>query len=185
VVNDEDLDELIGFVAAEANSEMNRRRRKQLDAAFATLNAALAGRSGFVTREPTLIRNSALIERPAPGLAGRWQILEMDLWDRDALDLVGPAIIEFAPDGAGSFGFIAVNGWMDCRWVEIHGRAGVEFSWEGADEGDQVSGRGRASLQDDGSLSGHIYFHLGDDSGFRATRPDEPEPRRRRRSSWP
>jgi hypothetical protein len=26
------------------------------------------------------------------------------------------------------------------------------------------------TLQDDGSLGGHIYFHLGDDSGFRAER---------------
>jgi hypothetical protein len=54
-------------------------------------------------------------------LAGRWRILEMDLWDRDAFDLVGPAFIEFSRDGTGSFGFIAVQGWMDCRQAEIDG----------------------------------------------------------------
>ena len=70
-------------------------------------------------------------------------LLEMDLWDRDALDLVAPAFIEFQ-DGSGSFGFIAVSGWLDCREVEIDGRTGVEFTWDGADEGDQVSGRGWA-----------------------------------------
>ena len=37
---DEDLDELIGSVAAEANHEPNRRRQQRLDAAFNALNTA-------------------------------------------------------------------------------------------------------------------------------------------------
>jgi hypothetical protein len=37
---DDDLDELIGFVAAEANHEPSRRRQQQLDAAFDALNTA-------------------------------------------------------------------------------------------------------------------------------------------------
>lgn len=36
-------------------------------------------------------------------------------------------------------------------------------------EGDQVSGRGWAALTEDGGLTGHLFFHLGDDSGLRAT----------------
>jgi hypothetical protein len=36
----DDLDELIGFVAAEANHEPNRRRQQRLDAAFDALNTA-------------------------------------------------------------------------------------------------------------------------------------------------
>jgi hypothetical protein len=36
---DDDLDELIGSVAAEANHEPNRRRQQRLDAAFSALNA--------------------------------------------------------------------------------------------------------------------------------------------------
>ena len=44
---------------------------------------------------------------------GRWIIEEMDLWDRDALDLVAPAFIEFRSDKTGQFGFIAVEaGWI-------------------------------------------------------------------------
>ena len=39
---DDDLDDLIGCVAAEANHEPNRRRRQRLDAAFEALNAAAA-----------------------------------------------------------------------------------------------------------------------------------------------
>ena len=57
-------------------------------------------------------------------------------------------------------------GWMDCRPGERGGRASVEFSWLG----DEVSGQGWAVLADDGSLQGHLYFHLGGDSGFRAVR---------------
>jgi len=39
--NEDDLDELIGCVAAEANHEQDRRRRKRLDAAFKALNQAV------------------------------------------------------------------------------------------------------------------------------------------------
>jgi hypothetical protein len=39
---DDDLEELIGFVAAEANHEPNRRRQQRLDAAFDSLNDAAA-----------------------------------------------------------------------------------------------------------------------------------------------
>jgi hypothetical protein len=41
VTSEEDLDELIGYVAAEANHETNRRRQRRLDLAFAALNDAL------------------------------------------------------------------------------------------------------------------------------------------------
>ena len=70
-------------------------------------------------------------------LTGRWRIEEMDLWDRDALDLVGPAFIEFRSDNTGQFGFIAVEGWMDCPEASIDGRPGLEFSWDGNDECDR------------------------------------------------
>jgi hypothetical protein len=103
-------------------------------------------------------------------LSGRWHIEEMDLWDRDALDLVAPAFIEFRSDMTGKFGFIAVEGWMDCREAPLDDRPGLQFSWDGNDECDPASGRGWAVLQSDGSLTGHIYFHMGDDSAFRAKR---------------
>jgi hypothetical protein len=101
-------------------------------------------------------------------LIGRWRIVEMSGWDRDAIDLTEPGFIEFAGDGSGQFGFIAVRGWLDCRPAERNGRAGVDFTWEGVDEGDQVSGRGWAALVDRETIEGHLFFHLGDDSNFRA-----------------
>lgn len=155
----EDLDELSGFVAAEANHEHDRRRRKRLDDAFLVLQGAL---DTIPYDEP---RSSAASSPLWP--AGRWRIVETDLWDRDVLDLVEPAFIDFAAEGAGEFRFIAIRGWMDWR---LEDRARVEFSWVGTDEGDQVNGRGWAIANGNESLSGRIYFHRGDDSGFRAVR---------------
>jgi len=83
-------------------------------------------------------------------LVGRWRIETMDLWDRDAINLVESGFIELDADGTGQFGFIAVR------------------SWQGGDEGDDVCGHGWAALTDDGTLNGHLFFHLGDDSGFHA-----------------
>jgi hypothetical protein len=69
----------------------------------------------------------------------------------------------------------AAEGQIDCRNTRRDGRAGVEFSWEGWDDSDRRSGRGWAALAEDGSLCGRIYFHLGDDSSFRAERiADDP-----------
>ena len=101
---------------------------------------------------------------------GWWRLVEMDLWDEEDVDLVAPGFIEFGPDHRGSLGFIAVQGGLDWGETSRHGRSGLEFSWEGFDESDPVTGRGWAVLEDDGSLRGHIYFHLGDDSGFRGRR---------------
>jgi hypothetical protein len=109
-------------------------------------------------------------------IKGRWRIVEMELWDEDAIDLVGSAFIELHDDDQGRFRFIAVEGWMDVRDVERDGRPAIEFSWEGNDEMDPASGRGWATVGADGSLEGRSYFHMGDDSSFRAApesdRPD-------------
>lgn len=107
-------------------------------------------------------------EDDAMSLVGRWRIEAMDLFDRDDIDLMEPGFIEFGPDETGQFGFIAVRGWMDCRTDDRGGRTRVEFSWRGEDEGDDVCGRGWAALMEDGTVSGHVFVHLGDDSGFRA-----------------
>jgi hypothetical protein len=94
----------------------------------------------------------------------------MDNWDQEAIDLVQPGFIEFGEDGLGSLGFIVVTWDLHCRDAERDSQPGVEFSWQGSDEGDDASGRGWAALNPDGTLEGHIYFHPNDDSGFRAER---------------
>src|SRR5260221_14041423 len=47
---------------------------------------------------------------------GSWRIETMELWNRDAIDLLGPAAVLFDDEALGEFRFIAVRGWMDCRW---------------------------------------------------------------------
>lgn len=100
-------------------------------------------------------------------LRGKWRIIEMDLWDAEAIELLGPAFIEFN-GRTGSFRFIAVECSMDVRSPAERTKHDAEFSFEGFDDCDTTSGRGWASLAEDGSLTGRIYFHMGDDSGFRA-----------------
>lgn len=106
------------------------------------------------------------LSESTPQLTGRWRITEMDEWDSDAINMVQPAFIEFSEDQLGEFGFIVVRGWLDCRPVERDGKAGVEFSWSGDDEGDETSGRGWAALIDDETVEGRIFFHMGMESGF-------------------
>jgi hypothetical protein len=99
---------------------------------------------------------------------GRWRISEMELWDQDDIDLVGPGYFYFdSTNKSSKFQFIAVEGFMDCRFTEKDGVPTVEFSWEGSDELDPASGRGWAVLEG-GVLKGRIFFHRGDDSGFTA-----------------
>jgi hypothetical protein len=104
---------------------------------------------------------------------GRWRITEMELWDREDLDLVGPAFVEFDREGMGEFRFIAVEGCLDCRFSDRGGMPAVEFSWEGQDDGEDSLGRGWAILRE-GTLEGRWLFHRGDDSWFRATKVSRP-----------
>jgi len=104
---------------------------------------------------------------PASALAfkGRWRIVAMDLWDKDAIDLVEPGFIAFNGE-EGEMRFIAVRAWLDVRYSSRDGIPIAEFSWEGIDEGDQRCGRGWVTPTDTGGLLGHIFFHNGDDSGL-------------------
>lgn len=99
---------------------------------------------------------------------GKWLIEEMELWDRDFIDLVERGHFTFESDGNGFFNFGAVSGYMDCKINKDR----LEFTFEGEDEGDSASGYGHVNLLDGDKLSGRIYFHQGDDSGFTAVRDE-------------
>jgi DNA excision repair protein ERCC-3 len=73
------------------------------------------------------------------GIARKWRIAEMDLWDQDPLELVGPAFIEFGKGRSGQFRFVAVEGWIEWVHKGRNGRPYVEFTWNGNDECDPVS----------------------------------------------
>jgi hypothetical protein len=96
---------------------------------------------------------------------GTWRIVSMEGWDQDYVDMEVPAYIAFEKNNLGEFQFGLVQGQTDYR---INGNR-VEFTWDGVDENDEVSGRGFAGITQ-GELLGHIYIHLGDDSAFRAVK---------------
>ncbi len=107
---------------------------------------------------------------PRKAFEGTWHIDEMEQWDREDIDLLGPGFFRFDEEQSGEFQFIAVRGWLDCRYGSRGGDALVEFSWSGDDEGTEASGRGWAVVDRDGMLNGRIFFHQGDDSAFTATK---------------
>lgn len=101
-------------------------------------------------------------------LLGRWRLKEMSNWDNDFMDEESPAFIEFKADGDGDFHF----GYVHCGIDWLPERRGTmpaaEFTFYGNDEMEETHRRGWAAVQDDGSIAGHIYFHQGDNSSFRA-----------------
>ncbi len=106
-----------------------------------------------------------MLSRKRP-LLGRWRITDMEPWDTDFADMLEPAHIAFEAKGGGEFVFGAVRGDLDCRY----GPDGVRFTCEGFDETDPAFGAGSAELPPDGSLTGEIRFHGGDESTFKACR---------------
>jgi hypothetical protein len=46
-------------------------------------------------------------------LVGRWRIVSSDLWQRDHLDLCGPAMIIIKANGAGEVNFGALEASLD------------------------------------------------------------------------
>lgn len=98
--------------------------------------------------------------------AGKWRIIAMELWGRDFIDLLGPGYVAFDDQGNGEFCFGAVTATLDCSYA----KASIHFTWDGFDEMDEVCGDGYAELQDDGSVTGEISYHNGDESSFTAAR---------------
>ena len=101
--------------------------------------------------------------------AGRWRMIDMEQWDLDFIEAEGEGHITFLKKGGGSFRFGAVEGELDCRYDRTGGRDVVAFSWEGREEMEPAFGRGTAWVEN-GALHGCIYFHRGEESGFRAVR---------------
>ncbi len=98
------------------------------------------------------------------GIRGEWRIIEMEVWDKDFLDLMGPARIAIDAKGQGEFSFGCVNGDFSARM------AGTSLisRWTGNDEMDEASGEISIDLEPDGSLTGEISLDNGDETEFRA-----------------
>lgn len=99
-------------------------------------------------------------------LIGRWRIVEADIWDRDYLDLCGPATITITRRGQGEIAFGALQAGLDIEYS----RSSIGFTWTGFDEMDEVSGDGSAELHDDGSIEIEFTYYNGDEAILKAKR---------------
>ena len=102
----------------------------------------------------------------AKDFAGRWRIVEMDVWDNDFLDEVEEAHITFQAGSDGEIAFGALSGDLDVRYGSRDASVCAEFSWQGSDEDENACGRRWATIGTAGRLLGHFYIHNGDDSAF-------------------
>ena len=92
-----------------------------------------------------------------------------ELWDREALDLVVPAYINFDRQGLGEMQLIAIGASIDYRLERRDGASALEFSWSGFDDLDATSGRAWARIDGD-TMRGKLFIHQGDESTFVARR---------------
>jgi hypothetical protein len=99
-------------------------------------------------------------------LVGRWRVVEADIWDRDYLDLCGPAAITIGADGRGEIAFGAMQATLDIEY----GPTSIAFTWMGFDEMDDVSGEGDAELIDDGAIKIEFAYDNGDEAVLTARR---------------
>ena len=100
---------------------------------------------------------------------GKWRIIDMEQWDLDYIDLVVPGYFYLDKDHIGNFQFGTVEGEIDYRIEDIGERERIEFSWMGFSENEPECGRGYAVLNGN-ELHGRLFFHMGDDSWFKAKR---------------
>jgi hypothetical protein len=85
---------------------------------------------------------------------GRWRIVEADIWERDYLDLLEPAMRVISADGHGEIALGALQAGLGLAY----GRADVSFTFLGSDEMDEVRGSGSAELLEDGTLEIEFDF---------------------------
>jgi hypothetical protein len=99
-------------------------------------------------------------------LISRWRIVAADIWERDYLDLCGPATLDIRADGYEEIAFDALQAGLDIAY----GRSDVSFDWAGFDEMDEVRGSGSAQLLEDGALEIEFDYHHGDEAILKAER---------------
>jgi hypothetical protein len=89
------------------------------------------------------------------------------LWARADLDEFAPAHITFGANRRGELELVAIEADIDYRVGTREGKPAVEFSWQGSDDGQPISGRGWALLGDS-QIAGRLFIHQGDETTFTA-----------------
>ena len=98
---------------------------------------------------------------------GRYRITEMELWDKDYIDMEVPGYIEFHKNGTADFQFGLVEGGGDYEYSK-DGKY-VDFRFEGNDECDESSGEFELEINGD-KITCTVSFDRGDESEITAIR---------------
>ena len=99
---------------------------------------------------------------------GKWNIIEMDMWDEDYFNMEVQAYIKIEHNNLGSFQFGLVSGQIHGKVVDYAGHDRFEFKFEGNDECEPINGSGWVMAKEKDIIEGEFRFHLGDDSTFLA-----------------
>ena len=84
-----------------------------------------------------------------PRIAGRWLIESVSMQGKNISHDKVRGYFEFGKKAVGSFQIDCVQGQIDYRIGERHGKSVVDFSWDGHDEMDPMQGRGWLVLEGD------------------------------------
>ena len=103
---------------------------------------------------------------------GVWYIYEMEMWDEDYFNMEVQAYIKIKSNNCGDFQFGLVSGDIGGKIVSYPDGNRFEFTFEGEDECDPVSGFGWIKQKEKDIVEGEFRFHLGDDSTFLARRAE-------------
>ena len=94
----------------------------------------------------------------------------MEMWNADYFNREVQAYLRIGVNGIGSFQFGLVTGRLDGEVVKLWKTERFEFTWEGQDEMDPVSGSGWLKMSTPDRVAGRLKIHLGDSSTFVAVR---------------
>lgn len=102
---------------------------------------------------------------------GTWQITWAEHWDQGTAgeESEAPGYFQFDEEDTGEFQFGHINGSIHYRWEISADSATADFTWEGVDEAEPASGRGRVILKGD-QMVGKLVIGEEDESKFRAER---------------
>ena len=106
-------------------------------------------------------------------LLGQWRITEMPMF---VIEDFEPPMLTIYDARRGLLEFCGIEASVDCEYSERDGRSFMEFTWLEPSRKPQC-GRGWATL-DGETITGKIYFHMGDSSPFEAKRIDVPAKKR-------
>jgi hypothetical protein len=101
---------------------------------------------------------------------GKWHIYEMDMWNEEYSNKTIQGFVEIENSKIGRFQIGVISGELEGKLVEYYGKESFEFTFEGTDECDPISGCGWMLFRERDIVKGEFRFYLGSNSTFLARR---------------